>query len=374
MAILTASKAFDITNVIDINATSINETATKIIAADNSNNSFVITGSGLSWNYADSGPLGAVSGVEFKTAGTTLYKITGSFWDETFNGYDEGYDLGSSIGTLYGMTAEVAWWLRGNDTVNGSSGNDKLRGYNGNDTVNGNAGNDMVAGNAGSDKLYGGDGDDLLKGGGGTNLVDGGAGIDTSSYDWMTTGAKVSLAVATAQLVATGGPTDTIVGIENLTGSAYADTLTGNAVANKLAGSGGNDVLNGGAGNDILVGGSGIDALTGGVGKDAFVFESALNAGTNVDTIKDFVAVDDTIKLENAVFKKLTLAGALNAANFKASATGNAADSNDFVLYETDTGKLFYDLDGSGAGAKVLFAVLGTSTHPAITAADFAVI
>lgn len=163
----------------------------------------------------------------------------------------------------------------------------------------------------------------------------------------------------------------TLVGkaINGSTQEVYAYAFSGN---DALIGSSGNDILNGYAGNDILKGNAGKDVLIGGAGKDSFVFNKAL-AG-NMDTIKDFKPVDDTIKIDNAIFKALATTGTLKAANFKASTTGNAADSSDFILYETDTGKLFYDADGNGAGAKVQFALLGTSTHPAITAADFVVI
>ena len=68
--------------------------------------------------------------------------------------------------------------------------------------------------------------------------------------------------------------------------------------------------------------------------------------------------MDDSIELENAVFTKLGVVGALAAANFKANTTGRATDGNDYVVYETDTGRLFYDADGSAAGVSVMIATL----------------
>ncbi len=112
-----------------------------------------------------------------------------------------------------------------------------------------------------------------------------------------------------------------------------------------------------------------MDTLSGGAGLDRFRFDTAPNATTNADRISGFVAADDAIELENAVFAKLTKTGALAAANFRANASGTAADTNDFVVYETDTGRLLYDADGSGAGAAVLIATL--TGAPVITAADF---
>ena len=152
------------------------------------------------------------------------------------------------------------------------------------------------------------------------------------------------------------------------------DTFNGSAGSDSINGYAGIDTLMGNAGADILRGGLGNDTLTGGTGKDGFRFDTTLHNTANVDTIKDFSVVDDTVQLENAIFKKLTATGQLNSTFFKANLTGVATDANDYIVYEKDTGKLFYDADGNGAGAKVLFAVLGTSTHPAITAADFVVV
>jgi Ca2+-binding RTX toxin-like protein len=124
----------------------------------------------------------------------------------------------------------------------------------------------------------------------------------------------------------------------------------------------GNDTINGGLGNDTFLGGS---------GADTFVFNTTLNATSNVDTITDFTSGTDTIQLFQAIFTALSATGTLNAGNFVASASGAAVDSNDYILYNTTTGALSYDADGIGAGAAVQFAILGT--HPTITNADFIV-
>ncbi|MDD2828139.1 MAG: hypothetical protein PHW18_01045, partial [Sulfuricurvum sp.] len=95
-------------------------------------------------------------------------------------------------------------------------------------------------------------------------------------------------------------------------------------------------------------------------------------ATANVDTITDFSSTDDTIQLENLIFKKLTTTGALNTAFLKANTTGTATDANDYILYNTTTGALSYDADGNGATAAVQFATL--TGHPTISAADFTVV
>jgi Ca2+-binding RTX toxin-like protein len=80
----------------------------------------------------------------------------------------------------------------------------------------------------------------VLYAGVGNNVLNGSTGTDTASYAYATAGVQVNLTLTSAQ--ATGGSgSDRLVGIETLTGSAYADRLTGNSAAN---------VLNGGAGND----------------------------------------------------------------------------------------------------------------------------
>jgi hypothetical protein len=49
-----------------------------------------------------------------------------------------------------------------------------------------------------------------------------------------------------------------------------------------------------------------------------------------------------------------------------------AADANDYLIYNKTTGGLYYDDDGNGTEAvAVKIAVIGTITHPALTAADF---
>ena len=225
---------------------------------------------------------------------------------------------------------------------------------------------DKLYGNSSGNTLSGGLGNDLIYVGTGTasDRVDGGSGVDGVSYAYAGSRVNVNLNLTTAQ--ATGGSgTDTILNIENLYGSAYGDTLSGNASGNQLYGAAGNDILNGMGGNDTLNGGAGLDT---------FVFNTALSAMGNKDTITDFNVTDDTIQLENAIFTKLTTLGSLATANFCANATGIATDSNDFICYNTTTGALSYDADGSGAGASVAFAVLGTTVHPMLTAADFVIV
>ena len=108
----------------------------------------------------------------------------------------------------------------------------------------------------------------LLYAGVGNNVINASTGTDTLSYRYATAAVTLDLSKTTAQ--ATGGSgSDTVSGIENLTGSKYNDKLTGSSGANRLDGGSGNDTLSGGSGNDTLIGGTGNDTLIGGAGKDS---------------------------------------------------------------------------------------------------------
>jgi len=91
-----------------------------------------------------------------------------------------------------------------------------------------------------------------------------------------------------------GTDKDSFVSIENLTGSANADSLKGNDLANVLSGGAGDDRLDGRNGDDRLVGGLDRDTLTGGGGNDAFV----VAARDGHDTITDFTPGGTSDRLE----------------------------------------------------------------------------
>ncbi|NOU09795.1 MAG: calcium-binding protein, partial [Nitrospira sp.] len=170
---------------------------------------------------------------------------------------------------------------------------ENLIGTNFNDTLTGNSANNGLLGLAGNDSLNGGSGDDWLIGGTGNDLLNGGAGIDTADYRnriggiGATAGVTVNLNLTGAQNTG-GAGSDTLVSIENLTGTtSYNDTLTGNGANNVLSGENGNDTLNGGSGNDTLHGGGNNDQLFGGNGNDVLSGGSGndlLNGGAGLDT------------------------------------------------------------------------------------------
>jgi VCBS repeat-containing protein len=212
---------------------------------------------------------------------------------------------------------------------------------------------DTLTGSSSNDIIRGGGGNDTLSGGSGTDLIDFSDG--TAGITGITAFTLVNNGVGTAfNTGAAGLGTDTYSGFEGVIGTAFADTLNGSALADTLRGGGGNDVISGNGGNDVLAGGDGADTLTGGAGNDTFVFNTAPNA---VDSIQDFSANSaDMIELSSTVFSGIGAGGTLAAADF---ATGDAstvvgADVN--VIYDSNTGNLYYDSDGSGSGGRTLFA------------------
>ena len=193
------------------------------------------------------------------------------------------------------------------------TGNDLGNTLTGNEDVN------ILSGLNGGDTLIGKGGNDILDGGRGADTLDGGNGNDTASYASAGAGVSVSLAINGPQ--DTGFGTDTLLFIENLIGSAFADTLTGNDGGNNinggagadnisggqgadiLKGGGGADRISGGAGIDSILGGTGNDTLTGGGGEDVFVF----GPGSGNDTIINFSdvgrATDDHIDVSAYQFQ-----------------------------------------------------------------------
>jgi Ca2+-binding RTX toxin-like protein len=321
---------------------------------------------------------------------------------------------------------EISNWLIGNAGVN------QLRGLGGNDIIEAKGGDDSLDGGAGADVMVGGTGNDvyLVDDQGDAAIEAAGQGNDgiytTVSY-MLADGTDVET-LSTLDWAGTAAI--------NLTGNNLANWLIGNAGANVLNGGAGADILQGKGGNDVYVvdnggdlilenagegsdavyvtasyalnsgaeveslstldwgssaainlagnefgnymignagantldGKGGYDALVGREGADTFAFTTALGA-TNVDHIADMVSGTDKIALDHAVFTGLG-PGALNANAF---VTGSGAgDADDRIIYNSATGELFFDADGNGSGAAVLFAVL--DGHPVLAASDFNVI
>jgi Ca2+-binding RTX toxin-like protein len=136
------------------------------------------------------------------------------------------------------------------DDLSSSTAGDVILGLGGDDVLVANAANITLDGGLGDDQLFsfvdgatliGGPGDDFLLSLG-TN--------DTASYAGAPAGVAADLSASMAT-DGTGG-TDTLLGIENVTGSAFNDSLTGDDLANVFQGGAGNDTLTGNGGNDVF--------------------------------------------------------------------------------------------------------------------------
>ena len=159
---------------------------------------------------------------------------------------------------------------------------------------------------------------------------------------------------------ATGGHAqgDVLDSIENLTGSSLNDTLTGDTLANLLKGAAGNDVLDGGvnadrldggSGSDRLIGGQSVDTLFGRGGNDTFVLA---NLASSADNIKDYTVGSDSLEIDAALFGGgLTGGVALVDGQVEVNTTGLASTGAVRFILNSNTGELFFDVNGSGGGA-----------------------
>jgi serralysin len=238
-----------------------------------------------------------------------------------------GYDKVSSIENVYSGS--------GNDSLVGNSAVNRLESGSGNDTLDGRSGADRMAGGNGNDRYY----------------------IDNSgdrAVEYASQGYDKVYATRTVTVEMVGSNIEEI----RLTGTATAN-LMGNNLANRLAGNSGSNTIDGGLGSDIITGGS---------GADTFVFSSALGS-SNIDTIADFSAADDTLYLNQTVFADIG-AGTLNAAALVIGPT--ALDADDRIVFDNNTGMLRYDPDGTGATQAIAFSKL--TLTGTLTEADFVVI
>lgn len=241
----------------------------------------------------------------------------------------------------------------------------RLTGNNGNDTLNGGLGADTMIGGLGNDNYVVDNAGDVV-----TEAASAGTDTVTASINY-TLGANVENLTLAAGTSALGG-----------TGNALANVLTGNSGSNLLAGMDGDDTLNGGlgddtlqggVGNDRLTGGNGNDVLNGGAGVDTFVFDTAASAITNLDTVQDFASGSDVLAFRRGVFSAFSTTGGISADAFWSGAGVNAAhDATDRFIYNTTTGALWYDRDGTGSTAAVQVAIL--TGQPALAHTDFQII
>jgi Ca2+-binding RTX toxin-like protein len=363
---------------------------------------------------------------EGSSAGVVVSLIT----DTAASGDAEGDEL-DSIENLTGSNhGDTLIGDNGTNVLNGGRGYDTLKGYGGSDTLRGEDGDDIMDGGAGYDTMFGGAGNDTYLVDSLDWLVEsGGQGFDvarTSTNFALTPGADIerletSDPNAATNLLLYGNDSgneiignaghnyiDGAGGVDQMTGRAGNDTYvvdhasdqvienggqgsdgvyayvswtvtagsdvevvmaaSGNSM--NLTGNANGNVLRGNNASNTLNGGDGRDELTGFGGQDQFLFNTPLNAATNVDNITDFNVADDTILLNQTIFSSSLGLGNISAGEF---VIGTAAqDANDRIIYNSNTGALFYDNDGVGGNAQVQFAEL--SRGLALTNLDFLVV
>ncbi len=365
-------------------------------------------GAGFTLDANDDIVGGTLTGMNYTLNGVMQYTMTGlSHSAVTF----------ASLQDANNDPALLAFLFSGNDVMNGSAGADVINAQGGNDVVNGNGGNDILRGNAGNDTLNGGTGNDVMMGGAGSDkyyvdalgdvvLEEGRPEIDTVSssvnFDLLFPGPSVPEQNLLENLVLTGSA---IIGYGNslnnkltgnaqnnelhgdpgndaLNGGSANDSLFGDSGKDTLRGSTGNDTLKGGTGNDKLYGENGNDKLNGGTGNDTLTGEAGVDDSssttlgtTNVDSVTDFNGTQDLFQLDNAIFTAIGAVGAFAVGDarfyFAAGATV-AHDANDRIVYNTSTGALYYDADGTGGTAAIRFATL-TNLAP-LEASDIVVV
>jgi Ca2+-binding RTX toxin-like protein len=307
------------------------------------------TGNGLANSITGNSAANVIDG------GAGADTMTGGTGDDTYivdhvadavvesSSLDGGYDRVNSSVT-YALAANVEELvLTGTAAVNGT-GNGLANSITGNSAaniINGGAGADTMVGGAGDDTYFV---DDAADGVVESDLIDG--------HDRVNSSVSYALGVNIEDLV--------------LTGSAGVDG-TGNELDNSITGNSAVNIIDGGAGADTLAGGLGDDTLTGGAGADSFYFDTALSDTGNTDTILDYTVGEDSIVLSRNVFSTIDAAGSLSASAFYIGTAAQTADHR--IIYDDQSGDVFFDADGTGSVAAILFANVAANT--ALTNMDF---
>ena len=187
----------------------------------------------------------------------------------------EGDDLGTpcppaNVGDAPPPNCSDLEWVytgAGDDTITGTDSKNDLRGAPGHDTITALGEVDQIRGANGQDIVSAGDGNDVIHGQGNPDTIDGGDGFDRAMYGYAPVGMDIDIsnpASGTASDGAAGNDDDTLMLIENITGTSKNDTIIGNAFSNSFFGTGGDDFLDGAEGNDTLDGAGGTDTCLNG--------------------------------------------------------------------------------------------------------------
>jgi Ca2+-binding RTX toxin-like protein len=325
------------------------------------------------FGLAGNDTLNGLAGNDTLDGGAGVDALNGGLGNDSY--FVDAGDVLSDAGGIDTVFSAVTWTLADGFENLAATGSAQmnLTGNNAANVLSGNAAPNFFNPRGGDDTIQGGAGDDWVRLGGGgvptygTKAIDGGFGFDTLDFGGFARSAiVVDLNFGTLSGGGDAGQgSASLVSIEAVIGDGFNDRIFGGNAAESLAG---------GAGNDTLAGGSDQDTLAGGLGQDMFLFNVQPSSG-NVDLVTDFVSATDKLAFDDTVFTALGAAGNFAAGDARFAAGGgftSGRDANDRIVYDTTTGNLYYDADGSGAGGPQLVATL--QGHSALAATDITVL
>ncbi|PSF37130.1 hypothetical protein C7H19_11875 [Aphanothece hegewaldii CCALA 016] len=385
----------------------------------NDGNDSITTGEGDDYISAGAGDdyISAGAGDDYIDAGTGNDTVIGGA------GFDQLYKDSSDqttavnfsytdpeVGKIQGIESVTLRTGSGDDTIVSTAASgypyynaNTIYSNDGNDSITTGEGDDYISAGEGDDYISSGEGDDYISSGEGDDTVIGGAGNDqlykdssdqTTAVNFSYTDPEVGKIQGIESVtLLTGSGDDTIVstaalgysyydaniiytydGNDSITtgegndyissgegkdyisagaGNDYIYAGTGN---DKIIGGGGKDYISADSGDDTLYGGNGVDTLYGGDGLDYFVFKSSTEG---IDFIDDFTVIDDTIVVFQAGFGNDLIAdAAITAEQFIIGTAATTATQR--FIYNSSSGALLFDADGTGGIAAVQLATLST--------------
>jgi Ca2+-binding RTX toxin-like protein len=220
---------------------------------------------------------------------------------------------------------------------------ENVRGSEFNDVLVGNAGTNSLDGRAGNDSLAGGDGQDTVNGGAGNDTLDGGAQTQwgrAASFDNANGSAEVDVLVysdatgavtivlgddGTAGTASGGGVgSDTLVSVELVIGSAFADSISGTNrdLVEIFRGGSGNDTIDGGHASGSDAGFDIVDYRFASAGVTASLATGSASGGDGSDVLARIEGVFGSAHAD-------TLTGSSGGNYFEAGAGNDSIDGGD---------------------------------------------
>ena len=362
-------------------------TSTLIVLANSDGTETRIIGTGFTFDAITGFPTGGVvtESDRTNTGGGIIYETITGITGVSLVDYANALDAGNrAVFALVFNAADTFNGFSGDDFFVGGPGGDTFTGGTGNDTVSydnalvgvradlsnpatntndaagdtyssienliGSDFNDTLVGNSQVNVLTGGLGNDFFFGGAGNDILVGGAGTDIANYNSVNITAAINASLSTTSTVtgnATVG-TDTLISVEQVRGTSFADTFT---VTTSFSGQSGSFAEFEGMGGDDIITGN---------GNTRVAYTQAL-AGVTVDLLAGTAhstAIGDAAGIGNNSFGGTVGANSINAVN--------AVRGSDF------------DDTITAAGARGLFQFIGlkgndtfTGTTEAINNFDF---